>query len=305
MRGGVVFMKVILDCDNTFGINGYDLDDGLALIYLLGCKDVELLGITCTFGNHDVETVYQATIDLLMKLNRTDIPVFLGESRSPDLTNGYKNSSSTIETQKVSQAVDFLLDAVHRENGAVNLLATGSLTNLAKAFEVEPLFFEKIEKLVIMGGITEPLRIQGRFLSELNFSVNPAAASLVLEQGKRMAIATGNHCLKAYFSKRGLEKRLTNPMSRFLYEHSLYWYEWNQKHFGMEGFYNWDVVAAVFMIHPEYFDQNPVNITPDLESLKSGMLLGNGEEIQVSLPNLIDSDLFEEHVYQTYFQVKV
>ena len=43
--------KIIFDCDNTIGIEGCDVDDGLTLLYLLGCKDVEVLGITNCFGN--------------------------------------------------------------------------------------------------------------------------------------------------------------------------------------------------------------------------------------------------------------
>ena len=35
--------KIIFDCDNTIGIEGCDVDDGLTLLYLLGCKDVEVL----------------------------------------------------------------------------------------------------------------------------------------------------------------------------------------------------------------------------------------------------------------------
>ena len=44
--------KIILDCDNTMGVIDCDVDDGLALLYLLGCPDVNLLGITCTYGNN-------------------------------------------------------------------------------------------------------------------------------------------------------------------------------------------------------------------------------------------------------------
>ncbi len=38
-------MKVVMDCDNTIGIPGRDLDDALALFYLLGRDDVELIGV--------------------------------------------------------------------------------------------------------------------------------------------------------------------------------------------------------------------------------------------------------------------
>lgn len=43
--------KVLFDCDNTMGLPGRDVDDGLALLYLLGREDVDLKGVTTTYGN--------------------------------------------------------------------------------------------------------------------------------------------------------------------------------------------------------------------------------------------------------------
>lgn len=57
--------KVILDCDNTMGIKNRDIDDGLALIYLIESEDVDLIGVTCTYGNDTVDKVYNQTQDLL------------------------------------------------------------------------------------------------------------------------------------------------------------------------------------------------------------------------------------------------
>ena len=42
--------KIIHDCDCTFGINGCDVDDGLALLYLLGDSEAEVLGVTTLMG---------------------------------------------------------------------------------------------------------------------------------------------------------------------------------------------------------------------------------------------------------------
>ena len=35
--------KIVYDCDLTLGVPGCDVDDGLALMYLLGCPEAELL----------------------------------------------------------------------------------------------------------------------------------------------------------------------------------------------------------------------------------------------------------------------
>ena len=37
--------KIIFDCDNTFGVKDCDVDDGLALMYLLGSREAQLLSL--------------------------------------------------------------------------------------------------------------------------------------------------------------------------------------------------------------------------------------------------------------------
>ena len=53
--------KIIHDCDCTFGINGCDVDDGLALLYLIGDGQAEVLGVTTTYGNNVLDKVYPNT----------------------------------------------------------------------------------------------------------------------------------------------------------------------------------------------------------------------------------------------------
>src|SRR5699024_4635885 len=71
-------ISLIYDCDNTMGVPGRDVDDGLTLLYLLGCPEVELLGVTCAFGNDTQEVVYRTTSGLLRAWGRADIPVLRG-----------------------------------------------------------------------------------------------------------------------------------------------------------------------------------------------------------------------------------
>ena len=70
--------KVIIDCDNTMGLPGWEVDDGLVLLYLLGRDDIDLLGITNTFGNGSLKDVAKYTEEILSDIGRTDIPRFNG-----------------------------------------------------------------------------------------------------------------------------------------------------------------------------------------------------------------------------------
>ena len=70
--------KIIFDCDNTFGIKNCDVDDGLALMYLLGSREAQLLGITSTYGNSSLDVVQAVNLRMLEELGRRDIPVKRG-----------------------------------------------------------------------------------------------------------------------------------------------------------------------------------------------------------------------------------
>ncbi len=69
--------KVILDFDNTMGLPKHEIDDGLTLLYLLSQDDIEILGITTTFGNGNMDEVAMATQALLTFIGKP-IPVFEG-----------------------------------------------------------------------------------------------------------------------------------------------------------------------------------------------------------------------------------
>lgn len=71
-------LGLIMDCDCTMGVPGCDVDDSLALLYVLDCPEAELLGVTCSFGNNTQDTVYRNTKRLLKEWGREDIPVLWG-----------------------------------------------------------------------------------------------------------------------------------------------------------------------------------------------------------------------------------
>ncbi len=252
-------MKVVLDCDNTFGIPDHDVDDGLALLYLLGCEDVELLGITCTFGNADTDTVFRNTERFVREIDRPEIPVFRGGS--PD--------------EPISPAARFLADTVAKYPGEVTLLAIGALTNLHGANLLEPLFFERVARIVIMGGITSPLLIGGQTLDELNFSCDPRAAHTVLSSPAITTVITANLCLQALFGDIEfgyLEQNRQRPVFEYLLKALYPWRDVMEQVFGLPGFYNWDTTAAVYLTDPSLFRDETYRLASTPADLETGFL---------------------------------
>lgn len=67
--------KMILDLDTG-------IDDSLAIAYALASPEVDLIGITSTYGNVVTSQAGQNSLKILELLGRTDIPVYLGFSHS-------------------------------------------------------------------------------------------------------------------------------------------------------------------------------------------------------------------------------
>ena len=272
-------MPVILDCDNTMGVPECDVDDGLTLLYLLGCPEVNLLGITCSYGNNTQQTVYDNTLRLLKKWGREDIPVFRGGDNP---------------IRRKSPASEFLAEAASKYRGELCVLATGAMTNLLGAAEEDAEFWSNLKTVSVMGGITEPLFVNGVPMDELNLSCDPEASCAVLRNVRDLRIATAQNSLHSYFPRAdwrawGLDE-----------EDVAYWFDIHESKWKLEGIVIWDVMAAVQLIHPELLKSNETVIGPEEELLKRGMILGCSYCRSAKLPQIRDLKTYQDHVYHIW-----
>jgi len=294
MTGWDKMKRVIFDCDNTFGINGCDVDDGLALLYLLGQKDkVHIEAITTTYGNNSVETVYANTKRMLKELGLENLQVYKGcrDKNDPH-----------------SEAVDFIVQTVQNARDNIYILAIGSLTNIYRAYCVDKTLFNKISGIVMMGGLTEPLVINNVMMDELNFSCDPEASYVLLTKARNVSVITGNNCIPAFFPFDEYKRRLNNSqkgIGQYIYDKTRYWFEYMMKNYGSNGFYNWDVVAAAYIAEEDLFIDKSRAINPTRESLKKGYLYSSEHEhININLPEIKDIREFTESVYKSWLNLK-
>ena len=286
--------QIIFDCDNTFGVKDCDVDDGLALLYLLGCGEAKVHGITTTYGNNEVEVVYHTTKKMLKDLGRMEILVKKGGSKK----GAYK-----------SEAVDYLVDMANRYAGELSILATGSLTNLCGAYKKDSHFFEKVKEIVLMGGITSPLVFEKKVMNELNFSCDAHATWTVLTKGRNVSIITGNNCLKVLFTKEEYKERLfqtENKSAKYIREKTDYWFKYNEDDYGIKGFYNWDVIAGVYLIRPELFFSEKKTIFVSERNLEVGLLKSDkAGNCRCRLPVIQEEQALKNEIYRAWLQVKI
>nr|AAH83433.1 Si:dkey-98p3.7 [Danio rerio] len=171
------------------------IDDALAIIVALAAPNVKVLGITCCFGNTNVDNVCMNVMRVLTVCQQTQIPVFKGSAGpllGPELplkdhfgTDGLggvlENSEEWKQQIQKEHAVHAILRLVNENPGQVSLIALGPLTNLALAVRLDPGLPQKLKDLYVMGGNMEG---KGNMTpsSEFNFRMDAESAYVVLEE---------------------------------------------------------------------------------------------------------------------------
>ncbi len=139
--------KVIIDTDI-----GDDIDDAFAVALALRSPELQILGITTTFG--DTETRAKLLDRFLTEAGRPEIPVAAGVPTPPKGTFTQRRYAESGNFAKPSHpdAVNFLLDQIRHNSGQITLIAIGPLMNVGAAIEKDPATFRKLKRVVMMGG---------------------------------------------------------------------------------------------------------------------------------------------------------
>ncbi|XP_057194244.1 inosine-uridine preferring nucleoside hydrolase [Triplophysa rosa] len=187
---GMAQKLVIIDTD-------CGIDDALAIIVDLAAPNVKILGITCCFGNADVDNVCQNVMRVLSVCGQTQIPVFKGSAGplvkavrslkdhfgTDGLGDVLENRDSEIWKNRIQkdQAVHAMIRLINENQGEVSLIALGPLTNLALAVKLDPTLPQKLKDLYIMGGNMEGM---GNVTpcAEFNFGMDAESSYIVLEE---------------------------------------------------------------------------------------------------------------------------
>jgi len=157
-----------------------------------------------------------------------------------------------------------------------------------------------------MGGITSPLVFEKKVMDELNFSCDPFATWTVLTKGKNVSVITGNHCLKVLFTRDESKERLFNSDNRaaaYIREKTDYWFGYNEEDYGIGGFYNWDVTAAVYLMNQELFADERKTLLVSTEDLKRGYL--QEANCVCNLPVIGEEKAFKDHIYDAWMRVSM
>ena len=139
--------KIIIDTDI-----GDDVDDAFAVALALRSPELQILGISTTFG--DTELRAKLVDRLLGEAGRQDIPVAAGTPTSfkSDFTQRHYAEGGHFAKASHPNSTDFILDQIRRNPSQITLVAIGPLVNIGALIDKDADTFRKLRRVVLMGG---------------------------------------------------------------------------------------------------------------------------------------------------------
>ncbi len=295
-------MPVLLDTDI-----GSDIDDAVALGYLLAQPRCELLGITTVSGEPHRRAALARAVCLAA--GRADVPVHVG-LESPLVVSPLQphapqaevlNADALTEFTNRPTAVDFLRDTIRARPGEVTLLAIGPLTNLGVLFALDPEIPALLKQIVLMGGAywTRSVSHTGATGAEWNLRCDPHAAAIVFRAPVPRLLAVGldvtAQCqmpsgeVRAKFAQSG-------PALEMVLQMAEVWFR-DRPEITFH-----DPLAAALIFEPGLCETTPRNVRVDTNSLRAQGQAYFDTDTDGG-PHDVASTLDAEAFFQHYFEI--
>lgn len=287
--------KILLDTDI-----GTDVDDAVALAYLLCHPDCELLGITTVTGEAEKRA---SLASVLCQAAGKDLPIYPGENRP--MQGGQRQpiaqQAATLphwphQTNfPMNQAVDFLANTIRTYPGEVILLTIGPLTNVGLLFSTYPDVADLLAGLVMMGGNFDEAGAAGDRI-EWNIAGDLLAAEITYQARVRLHRSLGlNVTQRVVMASEEVRAKFTAPLMRPVLDMAEIWFA---------NFYPFitfhDPLAAATIFDPDLctYEQGTVKID---KTEKPGRTLWQpGEpESPHQVAMAVDAERYFHHLFDT------
>jgi purine nucleosidase len=286
-------LPVILDTDI-----GSDIDDAVALAYLLKQPRCELLGVTTVTG--DVAQRAALAQIVCQSAGRKDVPIHCGAATplyfgpgQPEVPQyePVKDLPHRLDWPKHT-AVDFLRRTIRSRPGEVTLLTIGPLTNIALLFALDPEIPAMLKSLVSMAGVFFPSDKR----REWNCLVDPIATAMVYAARPNRHVSIGlDVTMKCQMQQDEVRRRFQPPPLDVVARMAKAW-----KH---EVVTFHDPLAAAVIFKPElctYVDGRiDVSAIGDKETDGATTFTRGGTPAPHRVAETVDSDAF----FKEYFAV--
>ncbi|AIT61326.1 nucleoside hydrolase [Corynebacterium doosanense] len=277
--------KIILDLDTG-------IDDALALAYALGSPELELIGVTGTYGNVLVETGTRNALALLELFGSPDVPVFAGPTHAStrdsfevlpisEFIHGKNGVGEAVLAEPTAQvqeksAVDFLIESVREHGDNLVIVPTGPSTTIAAAIDADPSFAENARIVMMGGALTVPGNVSP--VAEANVNQDPEATDRLFRTAADVTMIGLDVTLQTLltYEETAQWRALGTPGGDFLAEATDYYirsYETNSPHLGGCGLH--DPLAVGVAVDPSLVELFDVNLKVDTEGALRGRVIAD------------------------------
>jgi purine nucleosidase len=303
--------KVILDVDTG-------IDDAMALSYAVHSPDLEVCGVTTTFGNISVEEATRNSLQVLELVGAADIPVYMGASKPlvRELTekaklfhgeNGLGNVTLPSPRAKIQgqSAAEFLVSAIKAQPHELTVITVGSMTNLALAIMAAPEIVSLVKRVVVMGGaVTVPGNRTP--VSEANICADPEAAQFVFQSGIPLTMVGLDVTMQTLLTRAHLQewRERNTDVSRFFADICEVYMDAYAKVGNVRGCGLHDPLAVGVVIDPTFVTAVPMHVQVDTSGGPSdARTIGDRRSDTQVAPNVevcleVDHDRFVKHFLQ-------
>ncbi|HEX6922402.1 MAG TPA: nucleoside hydrolase [Bacillales bacterium] len=291
--------NVILDVDTG-------VDDALAIAYAVHSPELNILGITTSFGNTTVSEATQNTLKLLEVLGIHDVPVipgiaqrFIGaEPREKTIwihgENGIGEAELPQATRKLDDrlAHDFIISTVRDHPHDVTILATASQANLAMAIEKDPEIVSQIDEVIVMGGA---VTVAGNITpyAEANIYTDPEAAQFTFQSGVPLTMVGLDVTMKTLLERQVLTewREKNTELSRVLADAcDFYMNAYEKTNPDLNGCALHDPLTVAVAIDPSFVKTVAMNIDVRTDGEKAGQTFGSSESEKANVNVCLEVD---------------
>ena len=261
-------LPIVLDCDPGH-------DDAIALLLALGSPELEVLGVTTTYGNQTLEKTTANALRVLELAGRTDVPVAAGAAEPLErelVVAAHVHGESGLDgptlpapsVEPVStDAVAWIASTVERAGRPVALVPTGPLTNVARYLERHGT--DGIAQIVVMGGAIA----EGNMTPAAEFNVwaDPEAAAVVFAADVDVTMI-GLDVTHQAVTGPEVQRRLaaTGRIGTFVADLVEFFTVYHRETYGWDGAPIHDAVAVAHLIRPDLVTTRLRNVEVELES---------------------------------------
>lgn len=291
-------LPVIFDTDI-----GSDIDDAVALTYLLKHPRCELLGVTTVTGEVRQRA---ALVEIIAEAaGRTDLPIHPGASQvifnGPGQPHVPQYEAVRHRPHRTdyspNTAIEFMRETIRSRPGEVTLLAVGPMTNLALLFAMDPEIPGLLRQVVLMCGVFTGRMKHGPGTREWNAMSDPLATAMVYKarppQFTSIGLDVTVRCtleapdVRRRFAEAGGPLNIVGEMAEV-------WFK-QRKHVCFH-----DPLAAAVLFEPDLCEYEEGEVTVDVRGPRPGITLWEKDS---SAPHRVAVEVDPDRFFEEYFAV--